>query len=140
MSIGFIRLSTLLGILWFLTACVSERIEIYQSYRADFDPAIDNIKQAEEVMYDIAERWSLEVYEKSRFEARAVNSEHDAFFIELHLEEIPIATITNIGGEVILIFDVFESEVFPTVELDKLVETVIRSLEQKVNIDFKRNK
>jgi hypothetical protein len=92
------------------------------------------IDQIEARMRNVAERWSLQVYEKDRDEMAALTQGKPAFYFELYLSASqPILWVTNAGaGEVIALVAIrYEEDVLD--DLDRLIMDVRQEL---ANLDL----
>ena len=122
----------------FLVSCEGESTSPTYSYQANFDPAM--VDGVEEFMKDVAKRWELRLYEKSREGMKVLTHGQEAFFIALFLKSDPknnwILDISNLGVGIILTFALYEHEDMPLAELQRLDGEVRRGLKEKFGIEL----
>ena len=122
----------------FLVSCEGESTRPTYHYRAPFDPSM--VDGVEEFMKDVARRWELRLFEKSREGMKYLTLGQEAFFIALFLKSDPknnwILDISNAGAGTILSLALFEHEDMPLAELQRLDGEVRRGLKEKFGIEL----
>ena len=135
-AIGLIA-AAVLAVL-FLVSCEGESTRPTYQYRASFDPSM--VDGVEEFVKDVARRWELRLFEKSRKGSKIITRGQEAFYIALFLKSDPkhnwIVSITNAGFGTLLILHIYEHEDMPLAELQRLDGEVRRGLKEKFGIEL----
>lgn len=119
-----------------LTSCSSEYHEPDFHFRADFN--VDSVNQVEGYFKDLAVKESLQVFEKSRREMRAITQGRDAFYLSYYVEgyELPVLWVTNSGAGVVLDLGLLSNEAYPLAKTEMLANRIVVDLKEKFGIEM----
>lgn len=117
-----------------LLACGAGYKEPHALYNAPFDP--QQIDGVVEFIYEIADKWNLELEEKDRGQMKYLTQGQEAFRIYLVLEGDMVILIGNAGFGTTLSLMVMDYGHMPVEELDRLTNEIKSELERRFALEF----